>query len=298
MKNRATPLLQGRVIRSHGHQYCVLTGEQVLQCRPRGKFRLAGGRVLTGDVVEVQPTAAGEGYIVTVLPRRSLLTKPAVANADYVLLVYTAREPDLDLRMVDRLLVVVEASGLQPALCLNKLDLLSAREIEEATRIYRSIGYPVFATCAWSGEGVEQLSAHLQGKSVVLAGQSGVGKSRLLNALVPGADLRTGEVSAHLRRGRHTTRHVELLSLPGGGLVADSPGFTFLDLSQLKKEELAACFVEFGPPADACRFATCLHRREPGCGVKEAVREGAIAASRYEHYREFLEEIIARPPRY
>ena len=298
MKDRVTPLLQGRVIRSHGHQYYVLTGDQVLQCRPRGKFRLAGEQVLAGDVVEVQPTAAGEGYIVAVLPRQSLLAKPAVANADYVLLVYTAREPDLDLRMVDRLLVVVEASGLEAVLCLNKLDLLSPGEIEEATRIYRSIGYPVFTTCAWSGDGVEKLSAHLRGKSVVLAGQSGVGKSRLLNALVPGAKLRTGEVSARLQRGRHTTRHVELLRLPGGGLVADSPGFTFLDLSHLKKEELATCFVEFGPSADACRFATCLHRREPSCGVKVAVREGAIATSRYEHYLEFLEEIIALPPRY
>ncbi|MCL5047092.1 MAG: ribosome small subunit-dependent GTPase A [Actinobacteria bacterium] len=293
-------MLDGRVIRSHGQIYYVLVGERLLECRQRGRFRLEKRRVLAGDRVKVTPLGKDSGVIEEILPRVTALTRPPVANVDQAVVVFTARSPELNLPLLDRFLVLVEAAGLDVVLCLNKVDLLEPGRADAVLGPYRAVGYRAVGTSALTGEGVDDLRPLLSGKVSVLAGQSGVGKSRLLNALVPGADLRTGELSS-IQRGTHTTRHVELLEVGSGetgGLVADSPGFSFLELNHIEKGELASLFPEMRELGPDCRFSGCLHYQEPDCVVKEAVEEGRIAAARYEHYRQFLAEILERPPRY
>ncbi len=285
--------LSGRVVRAHGHVFYVDTGHEILECRPRGRFRLEEGLVLAGDLVEATRLRPGFGVIDKINPRTNCLSRPPIANVDQVLIVYTGREPDLDLRIMDRFLVLAGHHGLEVLLCLNKIDLLSLGEIREATEPYRRIGYKVVAACARSGTGIEEILPHLEGKVTVFSGQSGVGKSSLLNDLEPGLNLKTGEVSKKVRRGTHTTRHVELWKL-AGGLVADTPGFSFLDLSPVEKVELRELFPEMEPFNPDCRFADCLHRDEPDCRVKAAVTDGQILAWRYDHYLEFLKEIEER----
>lgn len=305
---KANEKVQGLVIRSHGHIYYVAVSDpapEVLECRPRGRFRVCDdGAVLAGDQVEVVRLGGGEGVIDNVLPRREVLTRPPVANVDQALVVFTAHQPELDMPLLDRFLVLAESAGLDVLLCLNKVDLCSQEEVNGLVALYGGVGYRVFPMAAALGRGVEALRAELDGKTSVLAGQSGVGKSSLLNALEPHLRLRTGDVSAKLGRGRHTTRHVELLPLTPaaaggrGGYVADTPGFSYLDLSHIAKEELAGYFPEFDGPAEECRFSGCLHHKEPDCGVKHAVEEGRIAGSRYDNYLRFLQELSDLPPRY
>ncbi|MCL4424719.1 MAG: ribosome small subunit-dependent GTPase A [Firmicutes bacterium] len=284
-------MLEGRVIRSRGNYFAVLTSEGELECQPRGRFRQEQLRILAGDLVKVTPLADDRGVIETVLPRRTELFRPPVANLDQVMIVFTVREPALQLPLVDRFLVLAEAHHLDILLVLSKIDLLDPEEIDEIRSIYRGTGYPFHAVSAWDGRGVDELRSALREKASVLAGQSGVGKSSLLNALEPGLSLRTGAVSEKAKRGRHTTRHVELLTMNNGGLVADSPGFSRLDLGFLNKEALAYCFPDFRPYIRQCRFASCLHQEEPRCAVREASEAGMIPAVRYEHYLEFLQEI-------
>ncbi|HEY3315889.1 MAG TPA: ribosome small subunit-dependent GTPase A, partial [Bacillota bacterium] len=231
----------------------------------------------------------GAGYIETIVPRTTELRKPPVANVDQAAIVFTLRDPDKNLALVDRFLVMVERKGLGIILCLNKCDLLSEEEIAEAVRYYEGSGYRIIPTSAKWSVNLETLRETFAGRTTVLAGQSGVGKSTLLNALIPGAGLSTGELSRKVGRGTHTTRNVRLLRA-WGGLVADTPGFTQVELEGLPVRGLADLFPEFRPCEGYCRFDGCLHDREPGCAVKEAVAEGRIDGQRYQHYLEFLSE--------
>lgn len=286
----------GQVIRSHSNIYYVLVEGRELECRSRGKFRLSNLRVLAGDLVEVAEAGEGEGRIDKVLPRRTQLARPPIANADQCVVVFTLREPAGDLHFLDRLLVQVEHAGLRPVVALNKVDLYTPDEVAAFTAVYAgAVGYPVFPVGARDGLGVAALAAHLKGCTSVLAGHSGVGKSRLIAMLTQARDVRVGELSRKLGRGKHTTRHVELIPLPGGGVVADAPGFTHEEFPPMAKQALAACFPEFHAPAEQCRFDDCLHRKEPDCGVKAAVETGRIPQRRYTHYLQFLEEIEAQP---
>lgn len=285
----------GQVIRSHSNIFYVLVDGRELECRPRGKFRLNEQRVLCGDFVEVVEAGDGEGRIERVLPRRSQLSRPPVANADQCVIVFTLREPEVDLLFLDRLLVQVEHARLRPLIALNKVDLYAPAEVAAFTVTYgERIGYPVLPVSARDGTGLGAVASHLAGHTSVLAGHSGVGKSRLIAALAPAHTVKVGELSEKLGRGKHTTRHTELIALPGGGLVADAPGFTHEQFPPMERRELGACFPEFGPAAAACRFPDCLHRKEPDCGVKAAVAAGQIPAHRHRHYLLFLEEIEAQ----
>lgn len=279
----------GQVVASHSNFFEVLAAGLVYRCRPRGRLKLERARVMTGDWVDFRPAGA-EGYIEAIRPRRSELRRPPVANIDQAVVVFTLREPQRNLGLVDRFLILAESKGLSAVLCLNKCDLVSEDEVADAVRYYERAGYRVIPTSAKLSMNLEALRDALSGRTSVLAGQSGVGKSTLLNAVVPGAGLVVGEVSRKIHRGTHTTRTVRLLRL-GDGLVADSPGFTQLELEGLTPRGLDDLFPEFRTYFGQCRFDGCRHDREPGCAVKAAVESGAVQAERYQHYLEFLGEV-------
>ncbi len=249
---------------------------------------LAGDRVLCRDVGD------GEGAIEAVASRRSALARPPVANVDLVAVVVAWREPLFSAAFVDRLLLEAGVQGCAAVLCVNKADRLEPADrdlVADAVAPYARAGYPVCLVSAVTGEGVPALRAELTGHLTVAAGPSGAGKSRLLGALVPERPPRSGEVSRRAGRGRHTTRHVELLALPGGGWVADTPGFSRLEVDEMEPEELAGYYPEFAACGERCRFRGCLHDREPDCGVRAAVAAGVIDAGRHERYLGLLGEL-------
>jgi len=291
---------KGTIVKAISGYYYVRPDERpsdVVQCRARGVFKVKGVTPLVGDRVVFDTTASGEGTVLEVLPRTHELTRPPEANADTAVLVFSVAHPDLNLHLLDKMLVHVERAGMDAVLGFSKIDLVDEPPREEMA-IYERIGYPVVATSVRTGEGIAELARCLSGRTAILAGQSGTGKSSLLNALVPGLNQATGEISDKLGRGRHTTRHVELVLLPGGGMVADAPGFSQLDVTQMEADQLADGFREFRALSAECRFRGCLHRSEPGCRVREAVQDGRVAAVRYEHYIQFLEDIMERKRRY
>ncbi len=285
-------LIGGLVVRAYGGFYYIHDGETEWECSLRGRLRHEKQQVLVGDRVEVKPGSEHKGVVEKVLPRRSSLKRPAVANVDQAVIVFSLREPDPTPGLLERFLISARLNQIDPLICFNKVDLNSEVQIELVSRYQQT--YPVVVTSARTGEGLERLRQLLAGKVSVFAGPSGVGKSSILNTLMPGLRLRTGEVSAKLKGGRHTTRHVQLISLPEGGFVADTPGFTSLDLPDIKPEKLAEFFPEISGYEQGCYFASCLHFKEPGCSIREAVEAGEIGEARYRQYREFLEELMDR----
>ncbi|AWB45160.1 ribosome small subunit-dependent GTPase A [Paenibacillus sp. CAA11] len=300
---------EGLIVKAlSGYYYVKPSGgldQEWVQCRGRGIFKKKGITPLVGDHVLYTPTENGEGTVDEILPRETELIRPPVANARLAVLLFSLREPDLNLQLLDKFLVHIEHAGLRTLICLTKQDLLSGNEdgsAAELTRqtveLYRKIGYEVLVTSSLKGEGTEEVKRRLAGEISVFAGQSGVGKSSLLNAMLPGLQLETSEISLRLGRGRHTTRHVELIELDNGGFVADTPGFSQLDFLELGVEELSPCFREFEDYAAECKFRGCSHQHEPGCQVREAVERGEIASSRYEHYLQFYLEMKEKKRRY
>ncbi|KYH32519.1 ribosome small subunit-dependent GTPase A [Neomoorella mulderi] len=288
--------MEGILLRRYGGFYYVESGGQVWTCRLRGRFRREAD-LLPGDRVEMVPLGPGEGVIEALKPRRTLLERPAVANVEQAIIVFSLSTPPPDLELLDRLLFLSGVKDIQAIIVWNKVDV-AREEYRDLPGIYRQIGYSNLIASARTGQGVEKLREVLAGRLSTFAGPSGVGKSSLLNALQPELNLRTGEVSAKGGRGRHTTRHAELIRLPGGGWVADTPGFSRLDLPSLDRLEVAGYFREMEPLIGRCRFNSCLHRGEPGCAVAAAVEAGEIARHRYEHYLNFLAEVIARERSY
>lgn len=280
------------------------SGEKdAVQCRARGIFKKKGVTPLVGDHIVYSHTENGEGMVDEILPRRSELIRPPVANVDLAVLVFSVREPDLNLQLLDKFLVHIEHSGLDTVICLTKQDLLSDKPdaedpVMQVKALYEQIGYQVIISSSRLGLGTDLLKERLKGQISVFSGQSGVGKSSLLNRLVPGLTLETSAISMRLGRGKHTTRHVELIELEEGGFVADTPGFSQLDFLELGVEELSTCFRDFASFAEQCKFRGCSHTHEPGCKVREAVEEGKIATSRYEHYVLFLTEMKDKKRRY
>lgn len=283
---------EGIVLRGVGGFYRVLLDDgRMVDCRPRGRLRKDGTTLLAGDRVTVDLLPDGTGAVESVAPRRTQLRRPAVANIDQVVVVMALTDPPPNYLLLDRLLTVAEAAGLEPVLCWTKADLCTEDEIAAVVSPYREAGYPVIVTSTVTGRGIEELRAALHHHISTFAGPSGAGKSSLLNALDPALNRQTGEVSRKLGRGRHTTRLVELVPLPSGGLVADTPGFSQLDVTTIPKSELGRCMREFVRFASECRFPGCLHRAEPGCAVRAAVDAGEIHPRRYHHYLELLQEI-------
>lgn len=285
-----------------GYYYVLPEGEpdgDLTQCRARGVFKKKNITPLVGDRVAYELTENGEGTVTEVRPRTSELIRPPIANAEQAVLVFSLDEPALNLQLLDKFLVHIEHAGLDAVICLTKHDLTASdADADKVRRLYEKIGYSVLVTSAKQGKGLKTLYELLKGKISVFSGQSGVGKSTLLNALFPNLRLETSEISLKLGRGRHTTRHVELIPVEGGGWVADTPGFSQLDFLEMEQEKLGKAFREFRGPAEACRFRGCLHHREPGCRVREAAAAGEIEASRYEHYLQFLADMKDRKRRY
>ncbi len=288
--------ITGRVIKATAGFYYVLQDNGLIwECALRGKFRLDNQGALVGDLVSLRPRQGRTGVIEQIFPRKNALLRPPVANIEQALIIFAIRQPELSRLLLDRFLLQAEIAGVEPIICLNKIDLADG---EELAACYLNIGYSVFQTSVTAGLGLEALRQVLSQKISIVAGPSGVGKSSLLNALQPGLQLQTGEVGNKLKRGRHTTRLVEFFPLDWGGWVADTPGFSSLWLPNIKKENLRDYFPEFADLQAECRFRGCLHKDEPECAVKAAVESGQVDAIRYQNYLNFLEEIKKTETKY
>ena len=266
------------------------TGDRTVSCRARGILRKEGSSPLTGDMVEIS-VENGKGMVEKILPRRNSFVRPAVANVDALVVFAANVNPVTEPFLIDRVAAIAGDQEVPVVLCINKCDLDPAVDLE---RIYRHAGFEVICTSAETGEGVEQLRQLIQGKLTAFTGNSGVGKSSILNCLCPELALSTGEVSQKLGRGRHTTRHVELYDLGEGTYVADTPGFSSFDTDMMEiilKENLQYAFGDFGPYVGKCQFHDCTHRKEPGCAVTAAVGAGEIEHSRYDSYLRLYEKV-------
>lgn len=280
--------------------YYVYDEGKLVQTRGRGVFRNRGITPLVGDFVNYVVEGDNDGTLTEVLPRKNELVRPPIANVDQALLVFSVKEPNFNTVLLDRFLVVLESFRVHPIICLTKMDLLEEEEkarIEQYRSHYEEIGYTIIETYIDDPQLLDKITPLLADKTTVLAGQSGVGKSTLLNTLMPELDLKTGVISQALGRGKHTTRHVELIEV-AGGLIADTPGFSSFDFDTIDKEELTSCFPELQAASENCKFRECLHLKEPKCEVKKLVEEKEIQQYRYDHYLQFLQEIIDRKPRY
>ena len=283
-------MTEGVIIKALSGFYYVQYGETLLSCKARGKFRLDGTSPLVGDRVLCSVEANGSGRIDRVLERRNWFIRPAVANVDALVFVAANVNPVTDPFLIDRVSVIAAEADCELIVCVNKTDLDSGEGLRQ---IFSRAGFPVVATSAATGEGVDALRDLLRGKVSAFTGNSGVGKSSLLNVLLPGIALPTAEVSEKLGRGKHTTRHVELFALGEGSYIADTPGFASFELEMMNpipKERLQYLFPEFEPHLGQCRFLDCTHRKEPGCAVTEAAEAGKIAPSRYASYLRLYEQ--------
>ncbi len=281
--------LTGRIIRSLSGFYDVKTADAVITCRGRGTLRRKGDSPLTGDMVEIS-VENGKGMVERILPRKNRFVRPAVANLDALVVFAANANPVTEPFLIDRVAAIAGDQEVPVYICINKCDLDPAVDL---VRIYTNAGFPVIQASAQTGEGVQQLHALLKGKLTAFTGNTGVGKSSMLNALCPQLALATGEVSEKLGRGRHTTRHVELFSLGEDTFVADTPGFSSFDTEQmdvLLKENLQYAFPDFCDYLGNCQFHDCSHRTEPGCRVREAVENGRIEKTRYDSYLRLYEK--------
>jgi len=283
---------EGLVLKGYGGFYYVKSGNENWCCRGRGRLRREQA-ILPGDWVLFTPLKEGEGVIESVKPRKNELPRPPVANIDQVIHIVSLAQPLPDLKLLDRSLVLCELKKLDVVICFNKADLVDKKDARELMEIYEHAGYKTVLTSALYGSGLDIVCKNLEGKVSVLSGPSGAGKSTLLNALDPKLKLKTGEISRKLKRGKHTTRYVELLELCGG-YVADTPGFSNLELPPMRREELGRCFPEIYQLAGQCRFDDCLHINEPDCGVIDALEKGMISTIRYQGYQQLLEEVIVK----
>ena len=279
----------GRIIRSLSGFYDVQTPEGIVTCRGRGSLRRSGESPLTGDLVEITEEK-GKGMVEKILPRKNSFVRPAVANIDALVVFAANVNPITEPFLIDRVAAIAGDRDVPVYLCVNKCDLDPAVDL---VKIYQNAGFTVIAASAETGEGVEQLRGLIRGKLTAFTGNSGVGKSSMLNRLCPKLQLPTGEVSEKLGRGRHTTRHVELYCLEEDTYVADTPGFSSFDTDQMEvilKENLQYAFPDFGAYLGCCQFHDCTHRKEPGCAVRQAVEDSLVEPTRYDSYLRLYEK--------
>jgi ribosome biogenesis GTPase len=276
-------LIEGRILKGIGGFYYVETTQGLIECKARGKFRKTVGKPIVGDLVMLEIQPDGTGYLTEIQPRKNELIRPAVSNLDLIAIVATEAQPKTEPFLIDKVIAIAENKGIDVCVVLNKTDLDPCDTLYQT---YSQAGIDTFRVCAQNGEGIEQLREHLHGKVTAFAGNSGVGKSSLLNRLKPDFFAETGTISDRIGRGRHTTRHVELVPFENG-FLADTPGFSSFDTEQMDlvmAVDLQYTFREFEPYLDQCRFTGCAHVKEKGCAVLDAVEQGMIPKTRHESY--------------
>ena len=286
--------MQGKIIKGiAGFYYVHVVESGVYECKAKGLFRKEKIKPLVGDNVKIDVLNEKEktGNITEIYPRKNELIRPATANIDQALVVFAVTKPKPHLNLLDRFLVMMESKSIPVILCFNKKDLADDSDLSDLRDIYETCGYPLVFTSAVKEENIDMIRKILKGKTTVLAGPSGVGKSSLINLLNPDANMQTGEVSRKIERGKHTTRHSELFAMDEDSYIMDTPGFSSLYVNDFEKEELKYYFREFSDYEGLCRFQGCSHTHEPGCKVKEALEAGKISKVRYEHYLELYKEL-------
>ena len=275
---------KGIIFKSISGFYYVADGENIIECKARGRFRKEGITPLVGDRVFYSVGKDGKGVLETVDARKNSFVRPPVANLEIMVIIASAVIPKTDPFLIDRVVASVSRNNCEPVICINKCDMVRGEELYD---IYSRAGYTTLYTSAKTGEGIESLKKLLEGRVSAFTGNSGVGKSSIINAMEPGFNIKVGEVSQKLGRGKHTTRHVELFHLNCGAIIADTPGFSSFNNEQVefvKKDELQYAFKEFEPYMGKCRFADCAHIKEKGCAVLEALERGEISKSRHDSY--------------
>ena len=286
-------VIHGKIIKGiAGFYYVHVAGRGIYECKAKGVFRKNNEKPLVGDNVEIVilDEEKKTGNVETILPRQNDLIRPAVANVDQALVIFAADKPKPNFNLLDRFLLMMEQKEIPTIICFNKEDLISEKEMEELKEIYSGTGHPVYLMCASTGEGVDEVKACLYGKTSTVAGPSGVGKSTFINLLQSGVRMETGSISEKIDRGKHTTRHSELISINDNSYILDTPGFSSLSVFDMEKEELKWYYPEFEKVEGQCRFYGCNHISEPGCVIKQAVENGEIHAIRYKNYRLLYEE--------
>lgn len=288
--------MKGKIIKGIAGFYYVHTPEGVFECKAKGVFRKEKRKPLVGDNVEIEIVDDEKllGNITEIFPRSNSLIRPAAANIDQALVIFAIVKPDPNYNLLDRFLISMRQQMIPTVICFNKKDLASAKEQQELYEAYRQSGCEVMFVSGSRQEGIDRIREVLRGKTTVVAGPSGVGKSTIVNALTPEAHMETGEISRKIERGKHTTRHAELFAVEEATYIMDTPGFTSLNVAGMEKEELQGFYPEFEPYEPYCRFGGCVHINEPVCGVKEALAEGKISRIRYDNYCRIYEELKER----
>ena len=278
-----------------GGFYYVDAACALYECRARGVFRKQGRTPLVGDIVDIEPTDEdGVAFLTEIHPRKSEMIRPAVANVDQVVLIFSCQRPNPNPGLIDRFLINMQKQDMETVICISKIDTVDEKELAELKEVYVSAGYRVVCISNETGQGIDEIRELISGKTTVLSGPSGVGKSSLINSLVPDFKAETGEISEKIGRGKNTTRHTEIIPVDDDTMIIDTPGYSSIDVLCQDEDEIASCMREFIPYLGECRFASCAHISEPDCRVKQAVEEGKISLKRYESYKEIYGSVKSR----
>ncbi|HOT21213.1 MAG TPA: ribosome small subunit-dependent GTPase A [Sedimentibacter sp.] len=291
-------MIEGIITKGVGGNYYVDIGSKIIECRARGLFRLKNIKPLVGDKVLIRITEEDEdmGYIEEIKERTSEIKRPPVANAQQLVIIFSVKNPEPSFILLDKLLIAAKSNNLNPVICINKSDLANEEEKENILNIFKNTGYKIIFTSKYDEDSLQNLKDILKDRLNVFSGPSGVGKSSLMNAIEPGFYLETGEISDKLKRGRHTTRHAEIFKLGFGGYAVDTPGFSSFELEGVDEYSLKSYYPEIVKYDDGCKFLDCLHYKEPGCMIKEAVNSDLISRVRYNNYIKLLEQIKESKP--
>lgn len=284
----------GKIIKGiAGFYYVHIEGDGIYECKAKGAFRKNKIKPLVGDNVEIDilDTQEKKGNIIDILDRTNELIRPAVANIDQALVIFAAAKPNPNFNLLDRFLIMMERQGVDTLICFNKKDIVDSNELKKLEETYEHCGYHVIFTSAKQNEGIDEIRNLLEGKTTTVAGPSGVGKSSIINILQPDASMETGKISKKIDRGKHTTRHSELICINENTYIMDTPGFSSLYINDFEADELKEYFPEFLEYEPECKFQGCAHVNEPKCGVKNALSEGKISEIRYENYVEMYSEL-------